>query len=185
MPEYASSLKRQAAASYGAEIVLTEDRKAAELKVSEFIEQGAYFIPPYDHPMVIEGQGTSCYEALEDLEKKPDYVFVPCGGGGLTFGTYLATQELNPSSKVIACEPKAADDAYRSLQSGTIQSFDHSPNTICDGVMTLKIGEINFEFIKKIHDLILVDEEQITYWTQWLHHLLKVNIEPSYWRERF
>jgi threonine dehydratase len=179
MPKYASILKRQATESYGAKIVLTEDRREAEFMVQEFIDKGAFFIHPYANPMVIEGQGTACYEALEDMKEKPDLIFAPCGGGGLLSGTYLASRELSPNSKIIGAEPITANDAARSLREGQIYSFEHSPETICDGVMTLHIADITFEFLKKLDAFLELDEESIIYWTQWLRHLLKLNIEPS------
>src|SRR5712671_5801825 len=48
-------------------------------------ENGMTFIPPFDDPRIIEGQGTVAVEILAD---KPgiDYVFVPVGGGGLSAG---------------------------------------------------------------------------------------------------
>jgi len=180
MPEYVSSLKQQATRSYGANLVLTKDRAEAESRVYEFIDKGAFFIHPYANPRVIEGQGSACYEALTDITETIDAVFAPCGGGGLLSGTYLATQELSPGSKVIGCEPVTANDAAISLRNGEIFSFKHSPDTICDGVMTLSIADITFEYLKKLDDFIEVEEEEkIIYWTQWLIHLLKLNIEPS------
>lgn len=68
MPKYASDLKKQATKNYGANLIITEDRQEAEARVEDFIKAGAYFIHPYANPFVIEGQGTACYEALEDLE---------------------------------------------------------------------------------------------------------------------
>ena len=62
---------------------------------------------------------------------------------------------------------------------GKIYSFEHSPDTICDGVMTLHIADITFKYLKKLDDFIEVKEDTIIYWTQWLTHLLKINIEPS------
>jgi threo-3-hydroxy-L-aspartate ammonia-lyase len=179
MPEYASKLKQQATQSYGANLVLCKDRPETELRVKEFIDQGMYFIHPYKDPMVIEGQGSACYEALEDLDLSPSVIVAPCGGGGLLSGTYLAAQELSPNSQVIGCEPEKANDAAQSLRKGEIVKFDHSPDTIADGVMTLAIGEINFEYLKKLDAFLELSEEKIIYWTQWLTHLLKINVEPS------
>jgi threo-3-hydroxy-L-aspartate ammonia-lyase len=179
MPKYASTLKKQAAQSYGANIVITEDRKEAEILVESYINNGAYFIHPYANPYVIEGQGTACFEALEDLDLPIDLISAPCGGGGLLSGTYLAAQELSPESKVIGSEPILANDAAISLRTGEIHNFNHSPKTICDGVMTLHISEITFQYLKKLDDFLELEEEKIIYWTQWLIHLLKLNLEPS------
>lgn len=179
MPKQASQLKQQATKSYGADLVLCEDRMEAENKIQEYINQGIYFIHPYNNHMIIEGQSTACYEALSDLDFEPDAIFAPCGGGGLLSGTLIAARELSPKSKVIGCEPINANDAAQSLRKGEITGFTTSPKTIADGVMTLKIGELNFEYLKQLDDFMELSEEKIIYWTQWLTHLLKINIEPS------
>ena len=45
--------------------------------------------------------------------------------------------------------------------------------------MTLAVGDITFEYLKKLDDLYEIEEFQIRYWTQWLTHLLKINVEPT------
>lgn len=179
MDQNSSSLKQQATKSYGANLVITKDRNESEARVQEFIDKGAYFIHPYANPNVIAGQGTACYEALLDIKEEIDAIFVPCGGGGLSSGTFLAAKELSPKSKLIACEPVNANDAARSIKHGKIFRFSQSPDTIADGVKTLSIAEITFHYLKQFDAFLELTEEEIIYWTQWLTHLLKVNIEPS------
>lgn len=179
MPRYASDLKKQATKNYGANLIITEDRLEAEARVEDFIKAGAYFIHPYANPFVIEGQGTACYEALEDLELEMDFISAPCGGGGLLSGTYLAARQKNSRAQIIGSEPVLANDAARSLREGRIWGFEHSPNTICDGVMTLKVADITFEYLRRLDYFLELEEKDIIYWTQWLIHLLKINVEPS------
>jgi threonine dehydratase len=179
MDESSSSLKKQATKAYGAELIITKDRNAAEAGVEEYVQKGAYLIKPYAHPYVIQGQGTACYEALMDMQVDPDAIFTPCGGGGLASGTFLAAKELNSKAKLFFTEPETANDACKSVRDGNIFRFDSSPNTICDGVRTLGIADITFNYLKQFDGFFELSEEEIVYWTQWLIHLLKVNIEPS------
>jgi threonine dehydratase len=65
------------------------------------------------------------------------------------------------------------------LQSGKIERLDGPPDTLADGAATPAIGEHTFEILKTVDDFYEVEEQQIAYWTQWLHHLLKLHIEPT------
>ena len=61
---------------------------------------------------------------------------------------------------VIAGEPAEADDAYRSLKSGQIET-NATANTVADGLRTT-LGDINFPIIKQhVSEIILVSEEEI------------------------
>jgi len=178
MSKHASYIKIQAAKNYGANVILCESRREAEEAALSYAENGAYFVHPYDHEAVIAGQGTAAYEALEDMNRKPHAIFAPIGGGGLISGTYLAKKLISPSSKVYAAEPENANDAERSLAQGVIYAFEDSPETIADGVQTLKFSARTFAHLKQCDGLFTASEEEIIYWTQWLSHLLKVTLEP-------
>ena len=179
MPENVSSVKAQATRAYGAEVILCETRTEVDQRVEAAAqEEGVYWVPPYNHPQIIAGQGTAILEALNDMEDV-DAVFTPCGGGGLTSGSYLATRTLRPDAKVIGVEPLNANDAAESRRSGKIQQLTGPPNTIADGARTPSVGPITFEFIKRLDEFYEVEESKILYWTQWLQHLLKLHVEPT------
>lgn len=178
LPKFTSPVKIQATKAYGAEVIITETRMQAESLCAEEVEKGAYLIPPFDNDYVIEGQGTLFYEAFEQ-GVRPDAVFVPCGGGGLTSGTYLATELLSPATKVFAVEPEIANDAKISLDTGKIFKFPDTPMSIADGTRTLAVSERTFHYLKKSGGVFLMSEEEIIYWSQWVNHLLKVTCEPS------
>lgn len=181
MAKYASPIKRQAAISYGAEVIETPSRAYAEECVRNDAKLGWYVIHPFDNDEVIIGQGTSCLEALREwpLENAPDAVFATCGGGGWMSGTYLATKLIHPQTKVFAVEPLNANDAARSYREGKIFSFEHSPETIADGARSLCVSPRTFQYLQKLDDFYEVTEEDIIYWTQWLGHLLKITVEPT------
>lgn len=177
IPSLASPIKIAATKSYGAEVILTKERQEAEDLAHEK-SKNSFLLPPYDHDDVIAGQGTAALEAWEE-EGDYDAVFAPCGGGGLISGTYLATQLFSENTKIYAAEPQIANDAAQSFKMGTIRRFSTSPMTIADGARTLSISERTFQYIKKLSGFYEIPEKEIIYWTQWLTHLLKINLEPT------
>ncbi len=179
LPENTSSLKIQATKSLCENVIITKTRTEAEQRTYGLAKQGVHIVPPYDDDDIIKGQGTSAYEALQDMEQKPDAIFAPCGGGGLLSGCYLAKELLSPESKIFGVEPKAANDASISIQNKKIYRFDDSPKTIADGVRTLSLSPRTFEYVSKTSDIIEISEDEIYYWTQWLSNLLKLVIEPT------
>jgi threonine dehydratase len=179
MPAYSSKVKFQATKSYGAEVVLCENRNIADEKVKQAAEEeGTYWVPPFNHEQVICGQGTVIIEALKEVDQV-DAVFAPCGGGGLLAGTLIATRAVSAGTKVIGAEPLQANDAAQSLKAGSIQKLPSVPDTLADGAMTMAVGNITFPYLKLLDDFYEVEESKIVYWTQWLSHLLKVHIEPT------
>lgn len=179
MPTNATQIKKDAVRGYGVDIIECEPTLTARENTAEEIHQkeGATFIHPSNNIDVILGQGTACKEFLE---KQPDleYIFVPVGGGGLIAGTALAAFYFGNNCKVIGAEPFEADDAYRSLQSGVIES-NISTNTIADGLKT-ELGDINFPIIQKYVDRIIrVTEEEIVSAMRLLWERMKIVVEPS------
>lgn len=179
MPDFSSQIKIQATKSYGAEVVLCKSRNEADERVKEAAGiSGNYWIPPFNHEQIIYGQATAAYEAIEEI-KKVDAVIAPCGGGGLLSGTYISTKALAPQALVIGAEPLNANDAASSLRMGHIQRLPSTPDTLADGAMTMAVGELTFEYLKKLDHFYEVSEISMIYWTQWLTHLLKVQVEPT------
>lgn len=178
MPSFTSTIKQQAAISYGAKLYITNSRIEAEERAGELEKKGAYIIHPFDNDMIIAGQGTVCLESLQDT-KNIDAIFAPCGGGGLLSGIYLAKELLSKNSLLYAGEPLLANDATRSYKTGKIFRFSDSPPSIADGVRSLSISDRTFHYLKKINGFMEVAEEEIIYWTQWLTHLLKTSVEPT------
>ena len=179
MPSNSTQSKKDAVRGYGADILECEPTLKARETSAEEIQQkeGATFIHPSNNIDVILGQGTACKEFLE---KQPEleYLFVPVGGGGLIAGTALSALYFGNNCKVIGAEPCEADDAYRSLQSGVIES-NISTNTIADGLKT-ELGDINFPIIQKHVDrIICVTEEEIISAMRLLWERLKIVVEPS------
>jgi threonine dehydratase len=179
MPRNAPTVKKEAVKGYGGEVVECGNTATAREQAADRIiaETGAKMIHPSNDPQVIIGQGTSAMELLEDY---PDLqaIFAPVGGGGLIAGTALAAKHFGNDCSVFGGEPENADDAYRSLRSGKIET-NESTNTIADGLRT-NLGDNNFPIIREgVKEIILVSEEEILDAMKLIWTRLKIVCEPS------
>lgn len=178
-PQNVSKVKAAATEYYGAELNLSPTRKEADEKVAQAAkEDGVLYVPPFNHPHIMAGQGTVVMEALKEIGEV-NAVFAPVGGGGLVSGSAISARGLFPNTKVVGTEPLIANDAAQSLRKGVIQSLPSQPNTLADGAATLQVGQHTFPYLQTLDDFYEIDETQIAYWTQWLQHLLKVHVEPT------
>ena len=116
---------------------------------------GATMVPPFDHPDTIAGQGTIAAEILAQLDRVPDAVVVPVGGGGLVGGlaTYLA--EYAPDCKIIAVEPAGAPSLTRALEAGEPVTLD-TVDTFVDGASVARLGDFPFGVISSMTERIQV-----------------------------
>ncbi len=179
MPRTAPSVKRAAVEGYGARVVACEPTLAArEQSVNHEIEHhGLVLIHPFDNWNVIAGQGTAAWELL-DQAGPLDVVLCPVGGGGLASGTSITVKGRSPSTRVIGVEPKAADDAKRSLQSGVIEP-SHDPKTIADGLRTSLGGKTFATLRHQLDGVETASEAAILGAMRFLWERLKIVVEPS------
>ena len=179
MPSNAPAVKRAAVEAYGGIVTVCEPTLAArEAGLAEVVARtGAVAIPPFDHPMVIAGQGTIACEILEDVPHV-DTIVAPVGGGGMVGGIAIAARALSPRTRVIAAEPAGAADAALSKRTGVRQPMV-SPKTIADGLRT-SLGELTFPILRDLVDeVIVVEEHEIVAAMRLVWERLKVVIEPS------
>jgi threonine dehydratase len=180
MPSDAPAVKRIATASYGGEVVLydrdREDREEIGRRLAG--ERGLTLVPPYDHPHIIAGQGTAARELFEDVGPL-DFLFVPCGGGGLLSGSAIAARTLSPDCTVIGVEPAAGDDANRSFRTKELQSV-HNPKTVADGARTPSLGKLTFPLVLEyVGDMAAVDDPTLLRTMFYLWERLKLLVEPT------
>lgn len=179
MPENAPAVKVEAVKGYGAEIVFSGPRPVdREQAVASVISTtGMTFIHPSNDLQVILGNSTCAQELIEEIPGL-DIIIAPVGGGGLLAGTALAAHWFSPGTLIWAAEPQNVDDAYRSLQTGRIETNDRT-DTIADGLRT-NLGDINFPIIKElVSKVLLVSEEEIISAMWWVWERMKIIIEPS------
>jgi threonine dehydratase len=183
MPNDAPSVKREAAASMGAEIVLVGPGSLERQTKAEALAaaHGYVIVPPFNDEQIIAGQGTMGLEILEDLPEV-ETVLVPVGGGGMLSGVATAIKLSKPGAKVIGVEPELAADAQASLRAGKIvqSTAEQTSRTIADGLRTQSLGAITFEHIKKyVDEIVTVSEAEIRQATRWLATNPKTVAEPS------
>jgi threonine dehydratase len=165
MPANASEVKRKATAALGAEIVTVgpasaERKQKAEELAAEF---GYVIVPPYDDAQVIAGQGTCGLEIVEQLPEV-DVVLAPVSGGGLLSGVAAAVKHVQTGTRVIGVEPELAADAQESFRTETLVTWpaEKTTRTICDGLRTQSLGELNFEHIRTfVDDIITVSDDEV------------------------
>src|SRR5882762_6992044 len=180
MPSDAPAVKRIATEGYGGEVVLYDrDREIREAIGARLAhERGLTLIPPYDHPHIIAGQGTAARELIEEVGAL-DYLFVPCGGGGLLSGSAIAANALAPACKVVGVEPAAGDDATRSFRTKTLQKVDN-PKTVADGARTPSLGALTFPLVlEHVADMTTVDDPTLLKTMFYLWERLKLVVEPT------
>ena len=179
MPKNAPKVKVDATKGYGAKIVrCASNVEAREKTCQDIIKKNGYtLIHPYDDEQIIAGAGTAALELLREIGFI-DYIFCPVGGGGLLSGTSIATKGLFPNTKVIAVEPKQADDAYRSYRDKKLYPSNY-PNTIADGLRT-SLSRRTFKIIlKNVDNIITVSEKEIIDAMKFLWLRMKIIVEPS------
>ncbi|GHN01417.1 L-threonine dehydratase [Cytophagales bacterium WSM2-2] len=122
-------------------------------------EQQRTFIPPFDHPLIIEGQGTVAKEIIEEIT--PDFVFAPIGGGGLCAGLSQYFKTYSPQTKIIGAEPQGAPSMTAALEAGQPILLDKIQRFV-DGASVKRVGDLTFEICKNsLSDVILVPEGKV------------------------
>ncbi|PYU03251.1 MAG: serine dehydratase [Acidobacteria bacterium] len=179
MPKNAPAVKCRAVEAYGGKITFCEPRVSARNEAAARIqaETGAAMIHPYDDDSIIAGQATAAKELLEETGEL-HALLAPVSGGGLLSGSALSAKHIQPEIRVYGCEPAKADDAYRSIETGTLQSLESS-DTIADGLRA-SLAPRTFAILQKqLAGIFLVSEEEIVYAMALIWERLKVVTEPS------
>jgi threonine dehydratase len=179
MPQNAPRVKIRAIEAYGGKITFCEPKVSSRNEVCARVqsETGAALIHPFDNDDIIAGQATAAKELIEDIPDL-DAVFAPVSGGGLLSGTCLGAKGLRPRIRVFGCEPQRADDAYRSLSSGTLQSLESS-DTIADGLRA-SLAPRTFAILRdNVEGILLASEEEIISAMRTVWERMKIIIEPS------
>jgi threonine dehydratase len=180
MPEDAPKAKLESTRSHGAKIITynrqTEVREKIAAKILE--ETGGTLVPPFDHPMIMAGQGTAALELLTDAGQL-DALITPVGGGGMLSGCAVIAKSMNPSIRIFGAEPEGANDTFLSLAAGERVTVPH-PNTIADGLRSPRPGELTFPALQQhVERVILVSDDEIRATVKFLLMRMKILVEPS------
>jgi threonine dehydratase len=180
MPADAPRAKMDATRAQGAAIVTYDRfRESREAIAAELLKRsGAVLVPPFDHPLIMAGQGTA---ALELLEEAPplDALIAPVGGGGLLSGCAIMAREMNPAIRIFGAEPEGANDTFLSFLAGERVTVA-KPDTIADGLRSPRPGELTFPVLQRLAErIILVSDDELRATVKFLLTQLKILVEPS------
>ncbi len=185
MPADAPAIKVARTKDMGGEVITydraTEDRVAIAQRIAE--ERGSDFVPPYDDPLIIAGQGTVGLELCEqarERDAKLDLVLAPCGGGGLISGIVLAVDALAPDAQTYSVEPAGFDAMARSLSSGRIERNERASGSICDALLPPQPGALPFAIVRdRLHSGLVVSDAEACAAVRYAFEELKLVVEPG------
>lgn len=163
------------------EVVLVGDTfdeaNAAAIETCE--AEGKTFIPPFNDPKIIEGQGTIGIEILQQNRAPIDYVFVPIGGGGLASGLGAVLKQLSPNTKIIGVEPAGAAGMKLSFEKGEVTSLP-AIDKFVDGAAVQTVGDITFDVCRNvIDDIVVVPEGKVCTTILKLYNFDAIVVEPA------
>ena len=179
MPARAVRSKVDACRDYGAEVVLHGEHVGDTLaRLQELVaERGLTYVPPFDDPEVIAGNGSVGLEILEDLPDV-DVVVVGVGGGGLISGVATALKESRPGIRVYGVEPEGSDAVSRAIREGRIVRID--PVSVADGLGAPFAGEWTLPICRHyVDDIVLIDDATILRGVQFAAERMKQVLEPA------
>lgn len=180
MPDNAPAVKLDATRGYGADVITYDPDEISREELAQQVsdEHGLPIIPPYDHPHVVAGQGTTADELFDEVGAL-DVLLVCCGGGGLLSGCAIAAKHHAPDCTVIGVEPAAGDDATRSFHSGELHTV-HNPTTIADGARTPYLGRVTFPLVYEYaDDMVTVSDTALRDAMFVLWERMKIVVEPT------
>ena len=164
VPENASETKVAALRRYGLEIhAQGNDTGVLEPLARKFAaDNGLAYVPPYNEPDVIAGQGTLALEVLDQLGDRPlDAIVVAVGGGGLVSGVASVIKAHSPATVVYGASPVAEAPMAASVRAGEIVPVEPQP-TLSDGTAgNVEEGSVTFPLCRDLIDeWVLVGEDR-------------------------
>jgi len=163
------------------DIVLTGDTfdAANSAAIAYAEENGKTFIPPFDDPKVMEGQGTIGKEILSQTPGKLDYIFVPIGGGGLASGLGSYIKAMSPETKIIGVEPGGAPCMKAAIENGGPIELDEIDKFV-DGAAVKKAGAKTYEVCREVlDDIVIVPEGAVCTMIIQMYNKSAIVVEPA------
>jgi threonine dehydratase len=185
MPDTSPAVKVENTRSFGAEVILVHMSERDTTPAELVAEHGYVWVPPYDDPWIIAGQGTVGLEIAEDataLDLDLRTVLVPVSGGGLISGTAAALKLTMPGVRIVGVEPELAGDASESFRTGErkVWPYEQTHRTIADGLRTNSLGLLPWEHVQAfVDDIITVTEDEIRSTVAVLARRGRLVAEPS------
>lgn len=180
MPNNTSDIKVDAVRNFGGKPLLCGNNfdEAQKKAINLANENHLTFIPPFDHPAVIAGQGTLAMELLQQ-DANLDRIFVPVGGGGLAAGISVLIKYLMPNIKIIGVESEESASLCAALSAGTPVLL-HKVGLFAEGVAVRCVGNETFRLCQEyLDDIITVDNDSICAAIKDLFEDVRAIAEPS------
>lgn len=185
MPADSPGVKVEGVIAFGGEVRTYDRYSESREAIGEAIaaERGSILVRPFDDPFVIEGQGTTGLEIVEDVRARRielDQMLCGASGGGLIAGINLSMAALSPATPVIGVEPEAYNDTQLSLAAG--ERLTHAPPahpSICDALMTDRPGELTFPINRRLDRVVTVSDAEVAAAVAYAFRVLKLVVEPG------
>jgi threonine dehydratase len=185
MPADSPKVKVEGVIAFGGEVRFydryTESREAIGEEIAS--TRGSVLVRPFDDPFIIEGQGVSGLEIIEQAEAAGatlDQMLCGASGGGLIAGINLSMAARSPATRVIGVEPLAYNDTQLSLAAG--ERMTHPPvgtPSICDALMTDRPGELTFPINRRLEKVVTVTDMEVAEAVRYAFRTLKLVVEPG------
>lgn len=186
MPADSPKVKVEGVIAFGGEVRMydryTESREAIGEEIAA--TKGSVLVRPFDDPFIIEGQGTTGLEIVEQAREQGveriDQLLCGVSGGGLIAGINLSMAALLPDTPVIGVEPQAYNDTLLSLAAG--ERLTHAPvahPSICDALMTDRPGELTFPINRRLERVVTVSDAEVAEAVAYAFRTVKQVIEPG------
>jgi len=179
MPAGADKSKVDACRGYGAEVFLYGARiNETWARMDEVqAERGLTFVPPFDDPYVLAGQGTVGLEILDDLPNVDVFV-AGIGGGALCTAIAAAIKETKPGVRVYGVEPVTANSMSLAIERDEIVHIQ--PASVADGLCAPFAGEWTLAMAKRYLDgIALIDDATILAGVKFALERMKQLVEPA------
>lgn len=181
MPTTTPEIKIEAVKALDAEVRLIGDNfdDASEYAQNIAVELGMTYVPPFDDPDVIAGQGTIGFEIVKQHPRHIDAIFVAVGGGGLISGIAVYIKQVRPEIKIIAVEPDNSDAMMQSVASDKRVRLNRV-GQFADGVAVKQVGKETFRLTKQyVDEFITVDTDEICAAVKDIFEETRTIVEPS------
>jgi threonine dehydratase len=182
MPADSPKVKVEGVIGFGGEVRMydryTESREAIGEEIAA--TRGSVLVRPFDDPFIIEGQGTTGLEIVEQADGQIDQLLCGASGGGLIAGINLSMAALSPDTRVIGVEPEAYNDTQLSMAAG--ERLTHAPvarPSICDALMTDRPGELTFPINRRLAEVLTVSDAEVAEAVRYAFRVLKLVVEPG------
>lgn len=184
MPADSPKVKVEGVIGFGGEVRLYDRYTESREDIGEEIARtrGSVLVRPFDDSFVIEGQGTTGLEIVEQAQAvgaKIDQLLCGASGGGLIAGINLSMGALLPDVPVIGIEPRDYNDTQLSMAAG--ERLTHAPahGTICDALMTDRPGELTFPINRRLSRVETVSDAEVAEAVRYAFRVLKLVVEPG------